>query len=401
MNILFLTLSQIVSDISNSGIYPDLLRRFANEGHNIYIVCPFERKLRKETSLIRMDNVHTLGVKTLNITKSNKIEKGIGIILIEYQYQKAIKKHLNEVHFDMLLYSTPPITFNKVIRLIKKKHNIKSYLLLKDIFPQNALDLGVLSKFNPLYWFFKEKERKLYVLSDFIGCMSAANVEYVKKQNPFIPKDKIEICPNSIELNFKKEVPDKSAIFSKYNIPQDVTLLIYGGNLGKPQGIDFLIKVLKSNSDRLDLFFIIAGNGTEYPKLDNWIKKENPKNVLLLSVLPKNEFDKLLQVSNIGLIFLDKRFTIPNYPSRLLSYMENRIPVLMATDVNTDIGKIAEENAYGLWVESGDLKSFNLKLNYMISDKKRLNSMGENAYHYLCDNFTVDKSYNTIMSHFK
>ena len=46
---------------------------------------------------------------------------------------------------------------------------------------------------------------------------------------------------------------------------------------------------------------------------------------------------------DVGLIFLDKRFTIPNFPSRLLSYMQASMPVLAATDVNTDIGKVIEE----------------------------------------------------------
>lgn len=399
MNILFLTLSQIISDISSRGLYPDLLRKFANEGHNVFIVCPFERRLKKETCLNNSDNVHILGVKTLNITKSNIIEKGIGIILIEHRYQKAIEKYLSDFQFDLVMYSTPPITFNNVIRSVKKKYGSKSYLLLKDIFPQNAVDLGLFSKFSPFYWYFRKKEKTLYSLSDYIGCMSPANIEFILKKNSFISRESVEVCPNSIELQVN-EVVDKASVFSKYKIPENGALLIYGGNLGKPQGVDFLIKVLKSNSDRLDVFFIIAGNGTEYSKLGNWIKKENPNNVLLLSALPKKEFDRLLQVCNIGLIFLDKRFTIPNYPSRLLSYMENRKPVLMATDVNTDIGKIAEENGYGFWVESGDLKSFNLKLNQMISDKSRLNLMGENGYLYLCNNYTVDFSYKTIMSHF-
>ena len=400
MNILFLTLSQIINDITSRGIYPDLLRKFAKEGHNVFIVCPFVRRLKKETVLAVHGNVHILGVKTLNLTKSNVIEKGIGTILIEYQYKKAINKYLTEVQFDMVLYSTPPITFNKVIRSTKKKFGSKSYLLLKDIFPQNAVDLGMFTKRSPFYLYFRRKEKELYALSDHIGCMSPANVEYLLKHNPEISKEQVEVCPNSIELQDKHEFVDKVSIRLKYGIPADKPVFIYGGNLGKPQGIDFLVEVLKANSNRPDIFFIIAGSGTDYYKLETWHKKEKPGNVLLLKQLPKDDFDQLAQVSDVGLIFLDKRYSIPNYPSRLLSYMENKLPVLMAIDTNTDIGTIAEENGYGLWVKSGDLNAFNNKLNYLVSKKEIFISMGNKGYQFLIDNYTVEKSYKTIISLF-
>ena len=113
--------------------------------------------------------------------------------------------------------------------------------------------------------------------------------------------------------------------------------------------------------------------------------------------LPKEDYDMLVRSCDVGLIFLDHRFTIPNYPSRLLSYMENRMPVLCATDPNTDIGTIAEENGYGYWCESNEVNAFTALVDKMLhSDIKK---MGEKAYQFLCDNYTVEHTYNTIMKH--
>ena len=96
--------------------------------------------------------------------------------------------------------------------------------------------------------------------------------------------------------------------------------------------------------------------------------------------LPKVDYDQLVKAADVGLIFLDKRFTIPNFPSRLLSYLDNRIPVLLATDVNTDIGRIAESNKFGLWAESGDLSGFNKKLDQILSDAAERRIMGNNGH---------------------
>ncbi len=398
MTILFLTLSRI-TDIEQRGIYTDLMRRFVRDGHEVYIVVPFERQTGRQTELFQSGSAHILGVKTLNIQKTNVVEKGIGTLLLERQYMSAIKQHLANVHFDLVLYSTPPITFNKVIKWVKEKYKTKSYLLLKDIFPQNAVDLGMFSKRSPIYKMFRRKEETLYQLSDYIGCMSPANVQYIIKHNPSIDATRVEVCPNSVELTNIDKTIDAQTIKEKYGIPTDKLICIYGGNLGKPQGVDFLMEAIVSNEQRNDTFFVVAGSGTEFGRIQEWFAMHRPKNAKLFKALPKVEYDVLMRSADVGLIFLDHRFTIPNYPSRLLSYLENRIPIMMATDVNTDIGAIAEENGYGLWVESGDLENFDKKLDTILVDAQLRKEMGENGYQFLLDNYTVEHTANKILSH--
>lgn len=395
MNILFLNLLGNAK-VSERGIYQDLIRQFRDKGHSVYLITPWERKLNKKTALLVDSGVNILGIKSLNIQKTNFIEKGIANMLLPYQYEFAIKRYLRDIKFDLILYSTPPITLTNLIARLKKKYKAKTYLLLKDIFPQNAVDLKVFSNRSILYRHFRRTEKKLYEISDNIGCMSPANKEYLLKHNDYLNPNKVEINPNSVELQQKRSV-DKEEIRKRYDLPINLPVLIYGGNLGKPQGVDYIIKVLQTNKDRKDCFFLIIGNGTEYHKLDEWISKNKPNNVKLMQRVPKSEYDILIASCDIGLIFLDHRFTIPNYPSRLLSYLENKMPVLAATDVNTDIGKIAEANGYGFWCESKDPEDFNSILDKILSSD--LHQMGENGYQFLLKNYLVENTYTLIISH--
>lgn len=404
MNVIFITLSNINS-IKERGIYADLMRKFRDEGHLVHIISPIERRFGKDTHVIDTDGVKILKVKTLNIQKTNVVEKGIGTLLIEKQYQGAIKNHLGNVRFDLILYSTPPITFTNVVRYMKKRNpQAISYLLLKDIFPQNAVDIGMFSEKSVFNWYFRRKEISLYKNSDYIGCMSPANVEYLLKHNSFIDKNRAEVAPNAHELIERKmedgqEKAERYYIRKKYDLPTDKPIFIYGGNLGKPQGIDYLIKCLDANKERQDCYFVLVGNGTEYNKLDTWVKVQNSKNsVKLMQRLPVEDYDILVRSCDVGLIFLDHRFTIPNYPSRLLSYLENKMPVVCATDVNTDIGKIAEKNGYGYWCESEKPEDFTALVDKMlVADRK---AMGEKGYQFLKENYLVEHTYNVIMSHF-
>lgn len=409
MNLIFLTLARI-ENIEQRGIYSDLMRKFRDEGHQVYIVCPCERRLGMKTSLIESYGVHILNVKTLNIQKTNIVEKGIGTLLLEYQFKHAIKRYLKGIKFDLITYSTPPITFTNVVNYFKKQTpQAISYLQLKDIFPQNAVDIGMLSVSSLLYKYFRKKEIDLYKASDYIGCMSPANVRFVLDHNDYICADRVEVAPNSIDIGNKErplagqENAERCYIRKKYGLPIDKPIFIYGGNLGRPQGIDFLIRCLNTVKQRLDCYFVIIGSGTEFEKLDKWYKhvKEfdtnKGLNVKVMHGLPKVDYDMLVKYCDVGLIFLDHRFSIPNYPSRLLSYLENKMPIICATDINTDIGSIAQKNGYGFWCESKDPADFVALVDEML--KSDIKEMGQKGYDFLCENYLVDHTYNAIMHH--
>ena len=196
------------------------------------------------------------------------------------------------------------------------------------------------------------------------------------------------------------EFSDRSNILSKYNIPPDKTIFLYGGNLGLPQDIPFIIECIKQSAEVKKAHFVICGSGTEYGKLEKFVNETAQANLTLIKSLPKSEYDSLVGVSDVGMIFLDHRFTIPNFPSRLLSYLKEKKPVLICTDKNTDIGKIAEENKFGLSSVSDNTEDFLRNVKRLIDVELRA-KLGKNGYRFLMDNYTVENSYNIIMKHFE
>ena len=401
MNVLFLTLVNI-SSIHKSGLYEDLLREFTKNGHHVYVAAPVERRFGEKTHLIQEDCGTILRIKTGNIQKTNFIEKGISTLTLEHAFIKAIKTHFNNIKFDLVLYSTPPITLAGAVEYVKHRDGAQTYLLLKDIFPQNAVDLEMMKTQGPksvIYWLFRKKEKQLYEISDFIGCMSPANIKFLLEHNPEIPQEKVELCPNSVEpIDMSASEEQRRKIRRKYRLPEDKTVFLYGGNLGKPQGIPFLIDCVRSQKRNQNVFFLVIGSGTEYEKLEEFAEKEPQDNFRLMRSLPKEEYDRLAAGCDVGMLFLDHRFTIPNFPSRLLDYMEAKLPVLAVTDPNTDVGTIAEENGFVWWCESDSTEKFSACIQSI--DGTELGRMGENAYEYLKEHYSAERCYNIINSHF-
>lgn len=397
MNVLFLTLVPFES-LSDRNLYTDLLRQFTGHGHRVYVISPTERREGTETHLVKEENAEILRLRIGNTQKTNIIEKGISTVMIEPTYKKAIRRFFSNVTFDLVLYSTPPITLAGAIKYVKKRDHARTYLLLKDIFPQNAVDIGMMSTSGLkglLYKYFRNKEKKLYALSDRIGCMSPANVKYLLDHNSEVKPKNVEVCPNSVEVaDMSVDSIHRDAIRRKYNIPLDKRVFVYGGNLGKPQGIPFLIEFLKKCQNLQEIFFLIVGGGTEAYLLDTYIRKEKPVNVRLMSYLPNEDYDMLLGGCDVGMIFLDHRFTIPNFPSRLMSYMQAKLPVFACTDPNTDLGKVITDGGFGWWCESDDAEKA-----AAIAERIAVESAadkGEKAFRYLEQHFSSVESYNSI-----
>ncbi len=396
MNIVFLTMN-VFTDIEMHNIYSDLMKEFIAHGHKPYIVTPREKKSGEETCLEDFESYALLKVRIGNTSNVSFIEKGISTVLLQSQFMHAISKHLSGIHFDLILYSTPPITLSRVIGELKKTHKAPTYLMLKDIFPQNAVDLKLFHENGLIHKYFRSKEKKLYTYSDYIGCMSPANEKYLLTHNREISGDKVHQLPNCIIPNkISSNVEKRKEILSRYNIPEECTVFMYGGNLGKPQDIPYVVTCMQAVSNLPNSYFIICGFGSDYRLLENYKQSGKSGNLLLVNGLPKKEYDELLGCCDVGLIFLDHRFTIPNFPSRMLSYMEYGIPILAATDVSTDVGQIAEKEGFGLWCESNDTEQFARICQRLVDLPEERRKIGQVGRAYLETHYSSETAYDII-----
>ena len=112
--------------------------------------------------------------------------------------------------------------------------------------------------------------------------------------------------------------------------------------------------------------------------------------------MPRVDYQKIVNECDIGLIFLDKRFTIPNYPSKVLSYFNLSIPVMAAVDKNNDFKDMLEISNAGFWTEAGNIDEYVKKMDKLIESKRLREEMGQNGRKYLEENFKVEKSVDII-----
>lgn len=361
------------------SIYNDLVNCLLEHGHKI-VICRSDDKIKRTTLNIINNNFQILNIKTGNQFEKNLIKKGINMLLLEQQFILGINKHLKDYDFDLVLYATPPISLNGVVKFCKEKYNAKSFLMLKDIFPQNAIDLCMIKENSIIHKFFSRKEKRLYQISDYIGCMSNKNKEYLNKYDKSI-QEKCHIFFNSIKLN--------SNIEKSTNFNVDYTTFLFGGNIGKPQNIKGLIEIIDELKSYSKAKFIIVGKGTE----DIIVKQysvENSINLTYVPYLEKKEYTELLSSADVGLISLDPRFTIANIPSKLPTYYHLKKPVLAITDKHTDLKEMILDEDCGWWCNATNKDEIINCIKEICESKEKQIQKGLNAFNYAKKYFDVE-----------
>lgn len=394
MKILFLTIS--FPDISkHSTLYSDLYEEFIKQGHEVHVVAP---SLKAESTQIKIESGYPiLRVKTLPLFTSNLIIKGLANVLLPYQYKTAIRKFYKKIDYDLILMPTPPITLVSVAKWIKKRCNAKFYLMLKDIFPQNAVDMGMINKRGMLYKYFRKQEINLYKVADSIGCMSKGNIDYVINHNRYLDKNKLHILRNSQKSN--PLLPIDDVLANKYGLKDKFTL-VFGGNMGVPQKMEHVLALAKACQERYrDVQFLLIGKGTQIDKIRDTAEKLQINNLILKDFVPREEYQLLVSMCQVGLISLNEKFTIPNIPSKVMAYFDVAIPVLASIDENTDLGDILNENKMGLSSLAGDTDALLKNLDTLYKSPKLRKQMGNNGKEYLEKHMSPKVAVKTIIEH--
>lgn len=388
MNVLFL--SQVDINLKSSGLYSDLANCFVSKGHSLTIIS-CSSSISKKYVEDQSQNIRTIKVKVKNQFGCNVIKKTLILLGLSKKIKHCYKKFLKNERFDLLIYATPPVFFENAIRFIKARNKSKTYLMLKDIFPDNAWDLSVIPHNiigKIMFSFFKSFEKRLFNVSDFIGCTSNRNIEYILEKNAFLSRDKIGLCFNSIKPSCFQRTFDKT----------DKIRVMYGGNLGVPQDVPSLLKNIENCECLENIEFIICGKGSEQGLVSDYVKAGH-KNLQYYEWLAKDDYDEQLRKCNIGLIFLNHHFSTPNTPSKMLSYMDYEMPIISCCDPNNDLNEIICENQFGWGCVSNDPHClFNILKSITFSE---VEAKGRNAKMFLIKHYNVEKTYEQIMSVFK
>lgn len=373
-------------------MYSDMVNVFHKNGHKVFAMAPINGKENK-SFISKEEGIDVLRTKTLDVFSKNKFKKGFANILLSRQFKKSYTRFWKQHKIDLIIVATPSVMFADFISYLKKYTQAEVLLMQKDIFPQNAVDLGLMKKDGLTYNFFRKNEIKLLSKADFIGCTSPGNIDYLLKHYSFLDKKKVQLLYNSTNL---LEFSLNQNIRSKYHL-EDKFVVVFGGNMGKPQQLENVLSLAKKCAVHDDVQFLIIGTGTEVEELKNETEKLELNNLQFIDKVPREDYFQLLSNCNVGLISLHQNFTVPNTPMKLNDYLNAEIPVLASIDRSNDLGMLLENNKMGKFAYADSPEDLFLAFKELYENKSKCKELGQNGKKFCIENLSADQSYKTIL----
>lgn len=380
--------------MSCAKLIQDLGDTLYRQGHEVIVVATDEQI---STDLLISDET---GIKVVRV-RSGKIKTASRVVRMwnECRLSWTIwhkgKKFFRENPCDVIIFYSPTIFFGPLVKKLKTLYLCSSYLILRDIFPQWALDVGVLKK-GLIYGYFKWMERINYEAADYIGVESPANMLYFSKNN-LDKKYQLEVLYNWATLAKKKH---SISNFRTQLGLQNKVVFFYGGNIGVAQDIDNIIRLAINLRNEPDAYFLLFGDGSEVSRLKSIIDTEGLCNIAFHPPVDQQCYQSALEEFDVGLISLDRNLKTNNFPSKMLGYMQHAMPILASINANNDLMAVLDKHQAGLVSINGDGEGLRQNALLMLKDKSLRRLIGLNGRRLLEEMFSVNQAARQIMSHF-
>ena len=366
----------------------ELACEFIKQGHEVSVITPDTNV--SSLSIDKLDDVNIYRFHSGEIKNVGKIKRAINETLLSWNAWKNTKSILKNNPHDIIIYYSPTIFFGPFIYMLKKQWNVKSYLVLRDFFPQWTIDNKILKEHSPITYYFKFFEQINYAVADTIGVMSEKNLEWFRKY--YKSSKPLEVLYNWADLQMFKKGNEK---YRKELGLENKTIFFYGGNLGHAQDMMNIVRLAVNMKDDKQAHFVLVGAGDEYKLIQDNIQSQNIRNITLLPSVNQDEFKQMLSEFDIGLFTLNKNHITHNFPGKLLGYMVQEMPILGSVNPNNDLKNILENFEAGLITINGEDQLFYENAKKLLNEKLRL-QMGKNAKKLLINKFSVESAANQI-----
>lgn len=319
----------------------DLSQEFRRQGHEVTVMVSAPG-LATGWALEEMEGVQVLRLATLQTKDIGYARRTLGEVLLSTMMLRGLRKSpLANTRWDAVVWYSPTIFLGQLVGALKKSSGARTYLILRDVFPEWAVDMGLLKK-GPIYYFFKYFERWQYSVADVIGVQSHSNMAYLAgwaKQ----PGRRLEVLQNWLApaANVGCSIAvDRTPLAGR-------RIVAYAGNMGVAQGMDMVIGLAQRMQTRRDIGFLFVGRGSDVPRLKAMVAELKLDNVVFHDEIEPREVPGLLAQAHVGLVMLDPRHKTHNVPGKFITYMQAGVPVLARINDGNDLATLIAQERVG------------------------------------------------------
>ena len=373
----------------------DLAEEFSVNNHQVTVITPTSN-FNEKSSLKNYDNYQLFRFRSFKIVDVGFTRRALNELFLPITFLFSyFFSQIKREKFNYIIWYSPSIFLSPIIWLINRKPKAKTYLILRDIFPEWTIDLKLMKE-GIIYKFFKFVASFQYKIADVIGIQSESNFEIIKNK---VSSKKVEVLNN---WNTDSEMSDIEDEIINLKAFRNKKIVVYIGNMGIAQDMNFIIDLIeKLESNNQELAFLFIGRGNEVKNLKHKAEIKNLENLKFFDEIPHKKALNLLRACSVGLISLDPRHKSHNIPGKFISYLQSALPVIARINPKSDLEDLITKNNVGIVYSDYNIDEFADMINEMISNEIELSKKSLNARSLFKEKFETKSAYEQLMSHIK
>lgn len=326
---------------SGAVLLRDLSLELVRQGHALTVLVPAP-ELDQPWLLESMGGVEVLRLKAPRAKDVGLVRRALAELWMPVAMWRNLRRSpLRSRGWDGVVWYSPTIFLGPLAWALKRRSRCRSYLVLRDIFPEWAVDMGLMGRGLP-YRFFKLVERLQYAVADVIGVQAQSALAYFETWARG-PGRRVEVLQNWLA-----DAPVQHCNISVSGGPlAGRKIFVYAGNMGLAQGMDLLLDLAAAMRERSDVGFLFVGRGSEAARLHDAAVQRGLDNVQFHDEIEPAEIPALYAQCHVGLVALDPRHRTHNIPGKFLSYMWAGLPVLASINRGNDLAAMIRQFGVG------------------------------------------------------
>jgi glycosyltransferase involved in cell wall biosynthesis len=370
----------------------DLTREFLNQGHTVSVILPSPSQ-KESWSLEDFGGIHVLRLKAPRTKVVGKFRRAISEVLMPFYMLRNFRRSpLSSEKWDAVLWYSPSIFHGLLADAIKKKNTSVGYLIIRDIFPEWAIDLGLMKRGLP-YVFFKCVAQFQYSIADVIGIQTTGNRKYFEDWLKR-PGRKLEVLQNWLDEPAKVRCSiqlDQSELVGRQ-------IFVYAGNMGIAQGLEIVIELANRLLERKDIGFLFVGRGSSTVRLKELVTAYELNNVLFFDEIDPDEIPGLYAQCIAGMVVLDPKHKSHNIPGKFITYMQSGLPVLAIINSGNDLVNIIRTEQVGKVCESRSIEELEMLAEDLLAQIATDHSLSLRCKHLFKREYSVHSAVKQIIS---
>ena len=340
----------------------------------------------------RTDGFTLLRFRSGRVKNVNKPLRCVNESLLSLRLLHAAKKH-DFGRVDLIAFYSPSIFWGPAVKALKRRFGCGAFLILRDIFPKWVVDQKMLSPLSPIYAYFKLFERISYSAADAIGVQAAPDFKYLETQN--CSHASLSVFPNWCQPETLRPKHASGAWRQRLGLGGK-TIFFFGGNLGKAQDMDNIVRLTANLKSSPEAHFLLVGKGDEYESIASKKAKLALDNITLLPAVQPEEYFDMLAEADVGIFSLHPSRRGQDMPGKILGYLSCGKPVLGSANPENNVKELLNSSRVGLTTWNPDDEGFAANARRLLNPALRA-ELGRNALELLNRRFSVNAAVNKLL----